>query len=65
MKELITKKTQHKSEIFITDKGIQLLESAKVKTGFVENRLLKGFSKEEIEALSNYLDRIYFNIINS
>lgn len=63
-KELITKKTQYKSEILITDKGIKLLESAKVKTGFVENRLLKGFSKEEKEELSDYLDRIFFNINN-
>ena len=63
-KELIRKKTYHNSEVSITEKGKRLVESAGATTGFVDNRLLKGFSKEDIEKLNNYLDRIYSNINN-
>ena len=63
-KDLITKKTNYKSEISITDKGIALVNNIGAKPGFVDNKLLKGFSKEKIVNLSNYLDRLYFNINN-
>lgn len=63
-KELITKKTDYKSVITITKKGIELLETIGIKKGFVENNILKGFSKEERELLSNYLDRIIINMKN-
>ena len=63
-KELITRKTNYKSEISITKKGIELIESTGIKKGFIENRLLKGFTKKEIEELSKYLDRLYSNISN-
>ena len=63
-KELIIKKTNHKSEITITEKGKKIIRSAGVKKGFVEDNLLKGFSKEEKEQLDDYLDRIYSNINN-
>ncbi len=64
-KELITRKTGYTSEIAITKKGRELVESIGVKTGFVEKELLKGFSKDEINNLSSYLDRIINNINNS
>ena len=63
-KELITRKTNYKSEISITKKGIELIESTGIKKDFIENRLLKGFTKKEIEELSKYLDRLYSNISN-
>ena len=63
-KELIIKKTYYNSEVSITKKGKRLVESVGATTGFVDNRLLKDFSKEEIEKLNNYLDRIYSNINN-
>ena len=63
-KELITKKTNYKSEISITEKGIELIENAGIKKGFIENRLLEGFSKEEVDILSSYLDRLYENSKN-
>ena len=63
-KGLITKKTNYRSEISITEEGIKLIKSADIKTGFFENRLLKGFTEEEIDDLSNYLDRLYSNINN-
>ena len=61
-KELITRKTNYKSKISITEKGIGIIKSAGIKKGFCENELLKDFTKEEINELSNYLDRIYSNI---
>lgn len=64
IKGLIIKKTNYKSEISITEKGIELLNNAGIKKGFFENRLLKGFTKEEIDTLSNFLDRLYSNINN-
>ena len=63
-KKLITRKTNYTSEIAITEKGIELVDSLGAKRGFIENQLLKGFHKEEIEQLSNYLDRLQFNISN-
>ena len=64
LKGLIKKNTNYKSEISITKKGIELVESVGAKKGFVENKLLNGFTKEEIDDLSNYLDRLYSNINN-
>ncbi len=61
-KELIFRKTNYTSEISITKKGIEMVETCGAKKGFVDNTLLKGFTKEEIEALSSYLDRINSNI---
>lgn len=63
-KELIIKKTNYRSEISITEKGKEIIDSAGIEKGFVENNLLKGFSKEEIKQLDSYLDRIYSNISN-
>ena len=63
-KELINKKTGYTSEISITKKGIELINSIGIKNGFVEKKLLNGFSKEEIDNLSNYLDRLNDNINN-
>lgn len=63
-KELITRKTNYKSEISITNKGIELIELVGIKRGFIENRFLKDFSEEEIKTLSGYLDRLYSNINN-
>ena len=63
-KGLVTKKTNYKSEITITKKGIELINSAGVKKGFVEKSLLKGFTKDEIYQLDSYLSRIYSNINN-
>lgn len=62
VKELIVRKTNYKSEISITEKGIEIIKSAGIKKGFYENELLKGFTKEEISELEKYLDRIYSNI---
>ena len=61
-KELIARKTNYKSEISITENGIEIIKSAGIKKGFCENELLKGFTKEEISELEKYLDRIYSNI---
>ena len=63
-KELVNKKTGYTSEISITKKGIELINFIGIKNGFVEKKLLKGFSKEEIDNLSNYLDRLNDNINN-
>ena len=63
-KGLIVKKTYYNSEICITENGKTLVENVGATTGFVDNKILKGFSKKEIEELSDYLDRIYFNINN-
>ena len=64
MKGLITKHTNYRSEISITEEGRRLIESANIRKGFVEDRLLKGFTKDEIDDLSKYLDRLYSNINN-
>lgn len=64
-KELITKKTNYKSVISITDKGKELLKKLGVKTGFIEDILLNGFTKEEIEVLSSQLDRMFKNVSNT
>ena len=64
IKGLITKKTNYTSEISITEKGKELIKVTGVKKGFFENKLLDGFSKEEIEILSKLLDRMYSNISN-
>ena len=64
-KKLIVKKTFYNSEICITEKGKVLVESVGANQGFVDNKLLKGFSKKEVEELSNYLDRVYYNLNNS
>lgn len=63
-KELIIKKTNYRSEISITEKEKEIIDSAGIEKGFVEKNLLKGFSKEEIKQLDSYLDRIYSNISN-
>ena len=63
-KELIIKKTNYRSEISITEKGKKIIDSAGIEKGFVEENLLKGFSKEENKQLDSYLDRIYSNISN-
>lgn len=64
-KELITKKTNYKSVISITDKGKELLKKLGVKTGFIEDILLNGFTKEEIEVLSSQLDRMFKSVSNT
>lgn len=61
-KGLIVKKTKYRSIINITDKGKKLIESLEIKNGFIENKLLDGFSNKELELLSIFLDRISKNI---
>lgn len=63
-KELIVKKTNYTSVISITERGMTLVENIGVISGFLDDKLLKDFSKKEINELSNYLDRIYSNIGN-
>lgn len=62
VKKLITKETKHTSVLKITDEGINLLNKIGFKTGFVENKLLDGFTDEEKETLSKQLDKMYENI---
>ena len=62
IKGLIIKKTNYKSEIEITEKGVELVKLVGVQKGFVEDKLLEGFNEKEIKQLNDFLDRIYSNI---
>ncbi len=64
-KELISKKTDYKALITITEKGKNLVESVGAKKGFIEDKLLDGFSKKDIELLNDYLERIDKNVKNN
>ena len=64
-KELISKKTDYKALITITEKGKNLVESVGTKKGFIEDKLLDGFSKKDIELLNDYLERIDKNVKNN
>lgn len=64
-KELISKKTDYKALITITEKGKKLVESVGAKKGFIEDKLLDGFSKKDIELLNDYLERIDKNVKNN
>ena len=63
-KNLISKKEGYKSFISITNEGIKMLDLVGAKNGFIEDKLLDGFSDEEINNLSNMLDRMYSNILS-
>ena len=62
IKGLIIKKTNYKSEIEITEKGVELVKLVGVQKGFVEYKLLEGFNEKEIKQLNDFLYRIYSNI---
>ena len=62
IKGLIIKKTNYKSEVEITEKGVELVKLVGVNKGFVEDKLLEGFNEKEIKQLNDYLDRIYSNL---
>ncbi len=52
----------YRSYLSITDEGRKVLKKIGVKKGFVEDKLLDGFTEEEINKLSEQLDRMYKNI---
>lgn len=64
-KGYVHKETYYKSIITITDEGLKVINKVGAKTGFIEDKLLEGFTKEEIDKLSVQLDRIYNNLINN
>jgi len=50
------------NEITITEKGRDVVEKTKSMFAAVDEQLFQGFSKEEIVALSGYLERIIVNM---
>ena len=64
-KKLVSKETSKNAVIRITKKGIDLSEKIGIKNGFIEDKILDGFTEEEINALSKQLDRIYENVKNN
>lgn len=62
LKKFVNKDTNHKSVLTITKEGKKLLNKIGAKKGFIENKLLDGFSLDEINILSEQLDRMYKNI---
>ena len=64
-KGYIHKETYYKSIITITDEGLKIIDKVGAKKGFIEDKLLEGFTKEEIDKLSIQLDRIYNNLISN
>ena len=64
-KELVSKETSKNAVIRITKKGIDLSEKIGIKNSFIEDKLLDGFTEEEINVLSKQLDRIYENVKNN
>ena len=60
-KGYVHKETYYKSVLTITDNGVDVLNKVGATRGFIEDKLLKGFSKEEIDKLSIQLDKIYEN----
>lgn len=50
------------NEITITEKGREVVEKTKSMFAAVDEQLFQGFSKEEIVALSGYLERIIVNM---
>ena len=64
-KGYIHKETKYKSVLTITDEGLKVIDKVGAKKGFIEDKLLEGFTKEEIDKLSIQLDRIYENTIKN
>lgn len=62
LKKFVNKDTNHKSVLTITKEGKKLLNKIGANKGFIENKLLDGFSLDEINILSEQLDRMYKNI---
>lgn len=50
------------NEITITEKGRDVVEKTRSMFASVDEQLFQGFSKEEIAALSGYLERIILNM---
>ncbi len=61
-KGYIKREKNYKSVLSITENGKELLKKIGAKKGFIEDKLLEGFDKEEIEKLSLQLDKMYKNI---
>ncbi len=61
-KGYIHKETKYKSVLTITKEGLEILDKVGTKRGFVEDKLLNGFSKEDIDKLSVQLDKMYENL---
>ena len=64
-KGYIHKETKYKSILTITKEGLKVIDKVGAKKGFIEDKLLEGFTKEEIDKLSIQLDRIYENTIKN
>jgi DNA-binding MarR family transcriptional regulator len=64
-KGYIHKETYYKSVLTITDEGLKVIDKVGAKKGFIEDKLLEGFTKEEIDKLSVLLDRIYENTLKN
>lgn len=64
-KGYVHKETYYKSVLTITDNGVDVLNKVGATRGFIEDKLLEGFSKEEINKLSIQLDKIYENVKES
>jgi 3-deoxy-7-phosphoheptulonate synthase len=47
------------------EEGLKIIDKVGAKTGFIEDKLLEGFTQEEIDKLSIQLDRIYNNLISN
>ena len=61
-KGFVHKETYYKSVLTITDSGLDVLNKVGATRGFIEDKLLEGFSKDEIDKLSIQLDKIYENV---
>ena len=64
-KGYIHKETKYKSILTITKEGLEIIDKVGAKKGFIEDKLLEGFTQEEIDMLSVLLDRIYENTIKN
>ena len=64
-KGYIHKETKYKSVLTITDEGLKVIDKVGAKKGFIEDKLLEGFTQDEIDKLSIQLDRIYENTIKN
>ncbi len=50
------------NEISVTEKGIEVVERTRTLFAAVDDSLFAGFSDEEIETFSGYLERIIINL---
>ena len=64
-KGYIHKEIYYKSVLTITDEGLKVIDKVGAKKGFIEDKLLEGFTQDEIDKLSIQLDRIYENTIKN